>query len=324
MHYKKFKLIALCAILAFIMAFDLPALAAEFPTKPVTLVIPYPAGGSTDLTGRALANAAKKYLGQPIIVENKSGGGGTVGPSLVVPKPPDGYTIGIITSSPTIAYHMGKLNFNPVGDLTHILRWAGYLFGLVVQTDSQWKTIQEFIQYAKQNPQKVSYGSPGVGTPPHLAMEELAALAGGIQFVHIPYKGGAESNAGLLGGHVDSVSDSSGWAPLVDGGKFRLLVTYGYQRSTRYPQVPTLKEVGYNMVSPGPIGLIGPKDMPKPIVAKLHDAFKKAMDDADFQAVMKKLDMIPLYLNSEDYEKFVRQDSERIGRLVRKLGLDKK
>ena len=324
MHYKKFKLIALCAILAFIMAFDLPALAAEFPTKPVTLVIPYPAGGSTDLTGRALANAAKKYLGQPIIVENKSGGGGTVGPSLVVPKSPDGYTIGIITSSPTIAYHMGKLNFNPVGDLTHILRWAGYLFGLVVQTDSQWKTIQEFIQYAKQNPQKVSYGSPGVGTPPHLAMEELAALAGGIQFVHIPYKGGAESNAGLLGGHVDSVSDSSGWAPLVDGGKFRLLVTYGYQRSTRYPQVPTLKEVGYNMVSPGPIGLIGPKDMPKPIVAKLHDAFKKAMDDADFQAVMKKLDMIPLYLNSEDYEKFVRQDSERIGRLVRKLGLDKK
>ncbi len=324
MHYKKCKLIALCAILAFIMAFDLPALAPEFPTKSITLVIPYPAGGSTDLTGRALANAAKKYLGQPIIVENKSGGGGTVGPSLVVPKPPDGYTIGIITSSPTIAYHMGKLNFNPVGDLTHILRWAGYLFGLVVQTDSQWKTIQEFMQYAKQNPQKVSYGSPGVGTPPHLAMEELAALAGGIQFVHIPYKGGAESNTGLLGGHVDSVSDSSGWGPLVDAGKFRLLVTYGYQRSTRYPQVPTLKEVGYNMVSPGPIGLIGPKNMPKPIVAKLHDAFKKAMDDADFQAVMKKLDMIPLYLNSEDYEKFVRQDSERIGRLVRKLGLDKK
>jgi tripartite-type tricarboxylate transporter receptor subunit TctC len=323
MHNDRTKLIALCAMIALISAFGLPAMAAEFPTKPITFVIPYPAGGSTDLTGRALAIAAKKYLGQPIIVENKSGGGGTVGPSLVVPKPPDGYTIGIITSSATIAYHMGKLNFNPVEDLTHIMRWAGYLFGLVVQTDSQWKTIQEFIQYAKQNPQKASYGSPGMGTPPHLAMEELAALAGGIQFVHIPYKGGAESNAGLLGGHVDSVSDSSGWAPLVDAGKFRLLVTYGYQRSTRYPQVPTLKEVGYDMVSPGPIGLIGPKDMPKPIVAKLHEAFKKAMDDADFQAIMKKLDMIPLYQNSEDYEKFVRHDSERIGKLVRKLGLNK-
>ena len=320
----KMKTVVLIMIPTVIMAFGLPALAAEFPTKSITLVIPYPAGGSTDLTGRALANAAKKYLGQPIIVENKSGGGGTVGPSLVVPKPPDGYTIGIITSSPTIAYHMGKLSFHPVDDLTHIMRWGGYLFGLVVQTDSQWKTIQEFIQYAKQNPQKVSYGSPGMGTPPHLAIEELAALAGGIQFVHIPYKGGAESNTGLLGGHVDSVSDSSGWGPLVDAGKFRLLVTYGYQRSTRYPQVPTLKEIGYDMVSPGPIGLIGPKGIPKPIVAKLHDAFKKAMDDPDFQAIMKKLDMTPLYLNSEDYEKYVRQDSERIGKLVRKLGLDKK
>ena len=322
---KKWKWFLLLVLTGLILVPNgIPAAAADYPDKPITLVIQYPAGGSTDVTGRALANAAKKYLGQPIICENKSGGGGTVGVSLVAAKPADGYTIGYITSSPTIAYHMGKLNFHPVNDLTHIMRWAGYLFGLVVQTESQWKTIQEFIQYAKQNPQKVSYGSPGMGTPPHLAMEELASLAGGIQFVHIPYKGGAESNAGLLGGHVDSVSDSSGWAPLVDAGKFRLLVTYGYQRSTRYPQVPTLKEVGYNMVSPGPIGLIGPKGIPKPIVAKLHDAFKKALDDPDYKAMMKKLDMTSLYQNSEDYEKYVREDSDRIGKLVKKLGLDKK
>jgi tripartite-type tricarboxylate transporter receptor subunit TctC len=322
---KKWKWTFLLAMTGLIwVSIGIPAADAEYPEKPITLVIQYPAGGSTDVTGRALANAAKKYLGQPIICENKSGGGGTVGVSLVAAKPADGYTIGYITSSPTIAYHMGKLNFHPVNDLTHIMRWAGYLFGLVVQTESKWKTIQEFIQYAKQNPQKVSFGSPGVGTPPHLAMEELASLAGGIQFTHIPYKGGAESNAALLGGHVDSVSDSSGWAPLVDAGKFRLLVTYGYQRSARYPQVPTLKEVGYDMVSPGPIGLIGPKGIPKPIVAKLHDAFKKAMDDPDFRAIMKKLDMNLLYQNSEDYEKYVREDSERIGKLVKKLGLDKK
>jgi len=323
MCQMKSKLAGLLSI-SLVLALGFPAMAAEYPTKPITLVIPYPAGGSTDLTGRALANAAKKYLDQPIIVENKSGGGGTVGPSLVITKPPDGYTIGIITSSPTIAYHMGKLNFNPIDDLTHIMRWGGYLFGLVVQTESQWKTIQEFLQYSKENPRKVSYGSPGVGTPPHLAMEELASLAGAIQWIHVPYKGGAESNTGLLGGHVEGVSDSSGWAHLVDAGKFRLLVTYGYQRSTRYPQVPTLKEIGYDMVSPGPIGLIGPKGMPKPIVEKLHDAFKKAMDDSEFQAVMKKLDMTMLYLNSEDYEKYVRQDSERIEKLVQKLGLRKK
>jgi len=316
------KRVGFVLTICLILAFGLPAMAAEYPTKPITLVIQYPPGGSTDLTARALANAARKYLGQPIICENKSGGGGTVGVALVAAKPADGYTIGVVTSSPTIAYHMGKLNFNPIDDLTHILRWGGYLFGTVVQADSPWKTLPELINHVKQHPKTVTYGSPGVGTPPHLAMEELSSLAG-MQLLHMPYKGIAENNAALLGGHIDVISDSSGWAPLVDAGKFRLLATYGYQRSARYPQVPTLRESGYDMVSPGPIGLIGPKGLPKPMIQRLHDAFKKAMDDPDFLAVMKNFDMSTLYLNSEDYEKFVRQDSERIQKLVQKLGLNK-
>jgi len=316
------KRVGFVLTICLILAIGLPAMAAEYPTKPITLVIQYPPGGSTDLTARALANAARKYLGQPIICENKSGGGGTVGVALVAAKPADGYTIGVVTSSPTIAYHMGKLNFDPIDDLTHILRWGGYLFGTVVQADSPWKTLPELINHVKQHPKTVTYGSPGVGTPPHLAMEELSSLAG-MQLLHMPYKGIAENNAALLGGHIDVVSDSSGWAPLVDAGKFRLLATYGYQRSARYPQVPTLREAGYDMVSPGPIGLIGPKGLPKPMVQKLHDAFKKAMDDPEFLAVMKSFDMNTLYLNSEDYEKFVRQDSARIQKLVQKLGLQK-
>ncbi len=316
------KRVGFVLTICLILAIGLPAMAAEYPTKPITLVIQYPPGGSTDLTARALANAARKYLGQPIICENKSGGGGTVGVALVAAKPADGYTIGVVTSSPTIAYHMGKLNFNPIDDLTHILRWGGYLFGTVVQADSPWKTLPELINHVKQHPKTVTYGSPGVGTPPHLAMEELSSLAG-MQLLHMPYKGIAENNAALLGGHIDVISDSSGWAPLVDAGKFRLLATYGYQRSVRYPQVPILREVGYDLVSPGPIGIIGPKGLPKPMVQKLHDAFKKAMEDPDFLAVMKSFDMNTLYLNSEDYEKFVRQDSERIQKLVQKLGLHK-
>jgi tripartite-type tricarboxylate transporter receptor subunit TctC len=306
------------------LSLGVSARAAEFPTKPISLVIPYPPGGSADLTCRGLANAAKKHLGQPIICENKAGGGGTVGPSLVVTRPPDGYTLGLITASPTIAYHMGKLNFSPMEDLSHVVRYGVYLYGLVVRADSPWQTIQEFIQYSKQNPQKVSFGSPGVGTPPHLAMEELAVLTGGIQWVHVPYKGVAESNTALLGGHVDAVSDSSGWAPLVDAGKFRLLVTFGEKRSTRYPQVPILKEVGYDMLATGPIAVMGPKGIPKPVVQRLEDGFRKAMDDEDFQAVMKKFDFSPAFLGSEDYGKSVRQDSDKIQKLVKKLGLDKK
>jgi tripartite-type tricarboxylate transporter receptor subunit TctC len=287
------------------------------------LVIPYTAGGSTDLTIRALADAAKPYLGQPVICENKVGGGGTVGPNYVITKPPDGYTIGAITSAATIAMHMGKISFNPIEDLTHIMRWGGYLFGIVVRTDSQWKTIQDFLQYAKANPEKISYACGGLGIPPNLAMEELGLVAG-IKWVFIPTKGIAESNVMLLGSHVESISDSSGWAPLVDAGKFRLLATYGYQRATRYPQVPTIKEIGYNVVCPGPIGLMGPKGMPKPIVKKIHDAFKKAMDNPEFLSIMEKLDMPLLYQNSEDYEKFVREDSERVGNLVKRLGMQKK
>jgi tripartite-type tricarboxylate transporter receptor subunit TctC len=323
MRQVNYKLIGLMVVASLFLALGFSAMAAEYPTKPITLIIPYPPGGSTDVTSRALANAAKKYLGQPIICENKSGGGGTVGPSLVITKPADGYTVGIITSSPTIAYHMGKLNFNPLDDLTHILRWGGYLFGIVVRADSQWMTLQDLMKYVKQNPNKVSYGSPGVGTPPHLAMEELSSLAG-LELIHMPYKGIAENNAALLGGHIDVISDSSGWAPLVDAGNFRLLATYGYQRSSRYPQVPTVRETGYDVVSPGPIGLIGPKGMPMPIVQKLHDAFKKSLDDPEFLAVMKNFDMNTLYLNSEEYGKFVRQDSARINKLVQKLGLQKK
>ena len=294
----------------------------EYPSKPVTLIIPYPPGGSTDLSSRALANSMKKYLGQPVICENKPGGGGTVGPSLVVTKAPDGYTLGIITGSSSIAYHMGKLNFQPLDDVTHIARWGGFLFGLVVRADAPWKTLQELIEYSKQNPGKITYGSPGVGTPTHLAVEELISAVG-VQWTHMPFKGGSETMTALLGGHIDVLSDSSGWAPLVDAGKFRLLANWGFQRSPRYPNVPTVKEI-YGIASPGFLALMGPKNMPPNIVQKVGEAVKKATEEQEFREALKKLDMAILYQNPADYEKFVRLDYDSIGKVVKALGLDKK
>jgi tripartite-type tricarboxylate transporter receptor subunit TctC len=317
-------ILSLAVILGLLLAAGPQATASDYPNKPVTLVIPYPAGGSTDVTGRALMNAAKKYFTQPIIVENKSGGGGTVGPNLVITKPPDGYTLGIMASATvTISWHMGKMNFNPIEDVTHIIRYTGYLYGLVVRADSPWKTIQDFVNHAKANPGKVSYGTPGVGTGVHLCMEEFASQAG-MKLVHMPYKGGAETNAALLGGHVDAVSDSSGWSPLVDAGKFRLLAVYTAQRSAKYADAPTLKEAGYDVVFPSPLEFMGPKGLPKPIVQKIHDLVKKAMEDPEYQAVLKKFDMSNIYLNTEDLVKAVRQDSERISKMVKKVGLEKK
>jgi tripartite-type tricarboxylate transporter receptor subunit TctC len=323
MGRQRKQFIGFMLIISLVLVSGAPALAAEFPTKPITFVIPYPAGGSTDLTGRAMSNAAKNYLGQPVICENKGGGGGTVGPALVISKPPDGYTIGISSGAVTIAYHMGKLNFSPLTDTTNIIRYTTYVFGMVVRSDAPWKSMQEFVKYAKENPGKVTYGTPGVGTNPHLAMEELSILTG-INLVHMPFKGGAEAATALLGGHIDAVSDSTSWGPMVDAGKFRLLVTYAPQRMPRYPNVPTLKEAGYDMVYSSPLFIIGPKGMPKPVVTRLHDAFKKSLDDPDYQSILKKYDMSLNYLGPEDLDKAIRQESEQIKRVVQKLGLDKK
>jgi tripartite-type tricarboxylate transporter receptor subunit TctC len=310
------------AVMASILVLGFSAIAAEYPNKPINLVIQYPPGGSTDLTARALANGARKYLGQPVICENKAGGGGTVGVALVAAKPADGYTIGIVTSSPTMAFHMGKLNFHSLNDLTPIMRWGNYLFGITVRSDSQFKTMKDVMDYIKQNPEKLSYGSPGVGTPPHLAMEELSMVAG-VKFTHIPSQGIAQNNTALLGGHIDLISDSSGWAPLVDAGKFRLIAIWSEKRCERYPQVPTIKEVGYDVVARSHLGVIGPKGMSQPIVAKLADAFTKAMKEPEFLDVMKKFDMPSFYAGTEEYTKYLQTDFENVGKLVKKLGLDK-
>lgn len=298
--------------------------AAEYPNKQINYIIPYQAGGFTDLLSRALANSAKKHLGQPVICDNKAGGGGTVGLTYLVNRPPDGYTIGLITPGAYIAWHMGKSNFNPVNDLSFISRISGGMTAVVVRADSTFKGLKDLIQYAKQNPGKITYGTSGMGTITHLAMEELSLLAGGVPWKLVPYKSGAEAATALLGGHVDVVSDAPSWQPLVDAGKLRLLAMFMDRRSSRYPDVPTVKESGYDMSVPGPNGLVGPKGLPKPIVEKLDAAFRKALEDPDVLAVMKQYDLTQLYLSSEDYAKAAKEEFEWSGRLVRKLGLEKK
>jgi tripartite-type tricarboxylate transporter receptor subunit TctC len=322
MNRTKRKWVGLLTILGFFFILIHPLSAEEYPTKPIYFVTPWGAGGALDAVMRSYANVVKKSLGQPVIAENKTGGGGVVGTVYVLTKPPDGYTIGITSLPPTlVSYHMGTLDYHPVDDFTYIIRVCGYFFGICVRADSPWKTVQEFIQYCKANPGKVSYSSSGVGSTGHIIMEEFAFLAG-IEVVHVPYKGGDTSTA-LLGGHVEALSDAA-WAPYVEAGKFRLLATFGSQRFPRYPQVPTAKELGYDMVRPSPIQIYGPKGLTKNIVNKLHDAFKNSMDDPGVQAALNRFNMPNLYLNSEDCEKAVRQDLESFGKLVQKLGLQKK
>ncbi|HXG04000.1 MAG TPA: tripartite tricarboxylate transporter substrate binding protein [Candidatus Binatia bacterium] len=301
-----------------------PAGAADFPTKPVTLICPWPPGGSTDVMMRALAEATGKHLGQPVVVENKPGGSGTVGPAtMAATARPDGYTLSQIPITVFRLPHMVKATWDPLKDFTYVIHVSGYTFGVVVKADAPWKTWQEFIAYAKANPGKVTYATPGAGTTLHITMEAIAAREG-IKWVHVPMKGGAETTPAVLGGHVTATADSTGWAPQVDAGHLRLLVTWGHQRTRRWPHVPTLKDLGYGLVSNSPFGIAGPRGMDGKVVKILHDAFRKGMEEPAYLKTLERLDMEPFYLSSEDYAKYARHLYDEARVQVEQAGLAKK
>jgi tripartite-type tricarboxylate transporter receptor subunit TctC len=297
------------------------ATAQNFPSRPVTLIVPFPAGGSTDINLRALATATEKHLGQSIVIENRSGAGGTLGPGqMAAHAKPDGYTIAQLPITVFRYPFMTKTAFDPAKDFTYIISLTGYTFGVVVRADAPWRTFKELIADAKANPGKINYGTPGAGTSLHITMEQIAKRQG-IQWTHVPFKGNAESNSALLGGHINVVADSTGWGELVNAGKFRLLVTWGAARTRNWPNVPTLRETGIDMISNSPFGLGGPAGMDAAVVKRLHDAFKQGMEAPSYAAVLAKLDQEPFYLNSADYRAFALKQIEEQRELVKMLGL---
>jgi tripartite-type tricarboxylate transporter receptor subunit TctC len=297
---------------------------ATYPTKPITLIVPWPAGGSTDLVMRALAEAASKHLGQPITVDNKAGAAGTVGPAtMAAVAKPDGYTISQIPITVMRAPLMEKRPWDATRDFTYIIHLTGYTFGITTKADGPYKTWADVVKFAKENPKKVSYATPGTGTTLHIGMEMIAAKAG-IVLTHVPFKGGAETSAAVLGGHTTLQADSTGWRPLVDSGQLRLLALWTPERSKNWPDTPTLKELGYPFVFDSPFGIAGPKGMDPAIVAKLHDAFKKALEEKSVIDLMAKYDMFPRYMNAADYTKFVGELVASEKKAVESLGLVKK
>jgi tripartite-type tricarboxylate transporter receptor subunit TctC len=298
------------------------ALGQSFPTKPITLIVPWPAGGSTDIYFRRLGEVAQRHLGQNLVIENRPGGSGNNGPTTMAKTAqPDGYTISQLTISAFRAPHMQKVDWNPVTDFTYIIGLAGYTFGIVVRSDSPLKTFNDLIAYARANPGKLSYATPGTGTSLHLAMEEVAAKAG-VEFLHVPFKGYADGAIALMGGHVMMQVDSTGWAKQVDAGAQRLLATLGDKR-TRW-NAPTVRELGVDTVSNSPFGLVGPKGMSPQVVKTLHDAFKRSLDDPEYQKLLVQLDQPGWYQSSADYAKWAaatlvaeRATIERVGLLTK-------
>jgi tripartite-type tricarboxylate transporter receptor subunit TctC len=314
-----FKRILRGAVLLLVLAAG-AASAQQFPVKPIMLICPWPAGGSSDLVMRAFAEAVGRQLGQQVVIENRPGASGTMGAGALVNAQPDGYTLTQLPISVFRLPHINKTPFDPLKDITYIINVTGYTFGLVVRADAPWKDLSEFVAYAKANPEKITYGTPGSGTTPHLAVEQFA-LKAGIKLTHIPFKGFAENMQSLLGGHTMALSDSTGWAPHVDAGKARILATYGSKRTKRWPQVPTLLDAGYDTVSDSPFGFGGPKGMDPKVVRILHDAFRKAMDDPKVLAMLEKFDQPAIYMNTEDYTKFARKTFAEEKGLIERLGM---
>lgn len=310
--------LVLAAILSFIAA---PSFAQEYPNRPVTLIVPWPAGGTTDIGMRALASATEKYLKQKIVIENRPGAGGVLGPQQVAQHAaPDGYTLVQIPITVFRFPFMRKTTLDPAADFTYIIGVSGYTFGVVVRNDAPWKSFKELIDYARANPGKINYGTPGAGTSLHITMEQIAKQQG-IKWTHVPFKGTSETTGALLGGHVDAVADATGWAPLVNARQLRLLVLWTATRSKNWPDAPTLREAGIDMVSNSPFGIAGPKGMDPAVVKIIHDAFKEGAEDPAYLEATAKLDQEPAYMNSDDYRRYAVGQLVEQKKLVEDLGL---
>ena len=295
----------------------------RYPNKPIRLIAPWPPGGASDAVMRAFAESAGQFLGVSVVVENRPGAGGTLGATAMVNAQPDGY---LITQLPLGIYripHMQKMTFDPVKDITHIVCLTGYTVGLVATADAPFKTLKEMVAYARANPGKLEYGSTGIGTTPHLAVEEFSQKAG-IVLNHVPYKGTAELMQAILGGHIRVMSGTTEFAPSVREGRLRLLATLGQKRTKGFPDVPTVKESGWDTITESPFGIGGPKGMDPQVVRVLHDAFKKTLDDPKVQELLDRLYQPTIYMNTEDYTRYAVRTFEAERATMERLGLAKK
>ncbi|MEY4755656.1 MAG: hypothetical protein RJA34_554 [Pseudomonadota bacterium] len=292
-----------------------------WPQRPLQLIVPWPAGGATDLTLRILVEEVQPLLGQPIVVVNRPGAAGTMVAPALKAADPDGYTLGQVPI--TVYRHalMNKVPWDPVADLAPVIQVSGTTFGLLVPADSPWNSLADMLEWSRSNPGKLLMGSTGIGTTAHLAMEEIL-LEKHISYVHVPYKGTADQMLAIASGQLMAGVNSTGFAPWVDQGKMRVLAVFSAQRSPRWPGVPTMKELGFDRsVYTSPWGLAAPHGTPPEVVTLLHDVFKKAMFSARHQAALARYDQSIDYLGTRAYQQAILDTVERERALLKRMKL---
>lgn len=310
-----------CAMILFAILVN-PGMGAEdsakFPSRPITMIIQFSPGGATDLTGRKLADLASKVLGQPIVVENKPGGGGIIEVTAVAKAPPEGYTIGTVTYGPIVfAPHLRSVPYNPREDFTWIMQYADTTLMFAVRADSPWKTFKEFIEDARKNPGKMTYSTPGPMTGQHIYMEQVFAAAK-VKVSHVPATGGQEAASQVLGGHVNAVFTAE-VIPHVQAGKLRSLGVLTETKLEQFPDVPTFYEIGYNIDPIIWMGIYAPKGLDPRIHKKLFDAFKKAYEDPSYKELCAALNLVPVFKDSESFRAKIMKDFDVNGKVLKEF-----
>jgi len=290
----------------------------DFPSKPISLIMVQPAGGSGDLNARLIARLAEKHLGQPVVVINRPGGSGTVGTAAIAAAKPDGYTIGTLGNSPMVMVpHTTKLSYHPLKDFEPVLQFGVNNWAISIRYDSPLQTLKDVVEHARQNPGVLTYGTGGPYSSTHIAMYMVTREAK-VDIVHVPFKGGPESLTAVMGGHVTlAVGDFS--APLVKAKKLRVLAMILDQRWPDFPDVPTLKELGYTTTFPFFVGLGAPKGTPEPILNKLEEAFTKATKDPEFVPGMRNIGVPVFHRNRRDFAAFIAKSYDQMGEIIEEM-----
>lgn len=290
----------------------------DFPTKSIEFIVPMGPGGSTSLGARVIAGTLSEYIGVPVVVVNKPGGGGSVGAVYVAKAKPDGYTL-LVTSlatqviRPTIRAAAGYKG----SDFEPLVQYGSESFGFVVKSDAPWKTLADLVADAKKEPGRLKYSSPGLGGSSHFAMELFKIAAGGLKIDHVPFKSGPEAVTAILGGHVHMsclyMMDIKGG---VEGGKLRMLTTPSEKRLEEYREVPTFVELNYPVVMNTWYGIVAPAGVPKEVSAILKDALYKASQHPDVKKMLEHVGCMPAFRNAEDFARFISAEEKKIQKIA--------
>lgn len=296
----------------------------KFPAKTIKIFQGSAAGGTTDLASRMFASLLTESLEVPVISAAKVGASNTLAANEVAHAKPDGYTVGYSpVQALTVAPLTLKVNYNPLTDFDYLCTGVGLIFGVVVREDAAWKSWKELIEFARANPGQINYSSAGAGTNQHLAFEYIAKKEN-IKWNHVPYPGGAPAAAALLGGHVQVFMGSGSHQPYLKAGKFRLLAAYMDERIPEYSDVPTIKELGYNVPTTNNICVMAPKGLPDPVRKTLEEAFTKAAKSKEFASFAINMLQMPLFKDGAATKKTIQEEYKLWSEILDELGMKAK